>query len=327
MTEVTQPTDAGMAQLEAMIRGGAYADAMTRDYPGEIDPGARAVADLSLAGKIEAHLGSMARHYDWQREQARVQLARRLRGIAPVWLPPIPYTPVNGAISNPDSRSTAAGEAAPQDGYVWFITRLVVAGLTSAQGQSATAAGTATNPGAAGVITSISGAALQAIAPRGGLFAVSWLASLQGTIAAGDANNMQLTSPLGTAIQPGIFPGVAGNYTQAGRDFVVPAGQGINIQAIGAASGASAVYGGQITATYQAAGDTVTLSKVSATGLNNYLGTFTAAQPDKQFSSSSFFLLPDDNLILTGTGLNASQVVLSGQAVQVELALLADYLM
>lgn len=76
-----------------------------------------------------------------------------------------------------------------------------------------------------------------------------------------------------------------------------------------------------------AAGDTVTLSKASTTGLNNVLHVFTGAQPDWALSSSSVFLLPDDFLVLSGSGLTSTQLVLSGQAVQVESALVADYLM
>lgn len=327
MSTPSQQTDAGMSALLDRFRADVYAE-LAAGTAAEIGPGAE--AGLSLGGRIELGLGRVANALE--RANAldglrRQRLQRRLQGVAPVWLPPIAYSVTGGSLKLDASRSSSA-DMAPSDGYVWFLTHLVVAGLVSAQGAGVTGAGTATNPGAGGTIATISAAALTALSPGGGLYQIQWLASLQGTVAAGDANNMRLTSPAGTGVENGIFPGVAGSYPQEPVTLFVPAGQSINVQAIGAASGASAVYGAQISATLlPGSGDAVTLSKVSPTGLNNVLHQFTAAQPDWQLSSSSVFLLPDDYLVLSGTGLDATQIVLSGQAVQVEQALVADYLM
>lgn len=320
----TQQTDAGMSRLLARFAADAHAG-------GELgggDAGAGALAGLSLAGRIEAHLGTIGRELTRERARKAAELDRRMRAVAPVWLPPVSYKPAAGVLALDATRATSAGETSPQDGYAWFLTHLVVAGLAGAPANaSASAMGTATNPGAGATIVSLGGAALTAIAPNGGTFNVSWAASLQGTIAAGDANNMRLTSPLGVTQELGLFPGVAGNYPQVPDQVTVAAGSGINVQAIAAASGASAVYGAQIVATLASqAGDSAQLYKVGPQ-LNNYLHTFTAANPDWALSSSSVFLLPDDYLVLAGTGVAASQVVLSGQAVQVALPLLADYLL
>lgn len=106
----------------------------------------------------------------------------------------------------------------------------------------------ATDPGANTVIASISGAALTNVAPAGSTWEAEWVASLQGTIAAGDANNMNLISNLATK-QVGVFPGVAGDYPQEPVSFVVPGGAGIQVQNPNAASGVSAVYDAQLVAT------------------------------------------------------------------------------
>jgi hypothetical protein len=107
----------------------------------------------------------------------------------------------------------------------------------------------ATNPGAGAVIASISGAVLTALAPNGGLWQIAWTPALQGTVAAADANNMRLTSPLSTTLEVGEFPPVVGNYPQEPIQVLIPAGQGLNVQAIGAASGAAAIYAAQVVAT------------------------------------------------------------------------------
>lgn len=326
-----QPTDNGMRALLERFQFDAYglgaAGAGIGAGDSADDAGARAIADVSLAGKLEAHLGTIGRELVLERQRKARDLAKRLRGIAPVWLPPMPFIVTGGVLSLDPARATTAQELGPSDGYAWFITRAIVAGLTASAGGASSIQGTTTNPGANAVIASISAGTLQGIANRFGPWDVTWSPSLQGTIAAGDANNMRLTSPLGTTQQQGIFPGVAGNYGPFTARIFVNAGNGINVQTNGAASGASAVYGSTLSATWAGGGDSVDLRKVSATGLNNYLGSFSQAAPDKNFSSSSFFVLPDDNLLLTGSGLMATQVVLNCQAIQVELALLADYLM
>jgi len=115
--------------------------------------------------------------------------------------------------------------------------------------QSAEGSGVVVNPGASVVIANISAAQLTAIAPLGGEWLITWKVSLQGTIQAGDANNMKLTSPLNTTLLNAVMQGVAGEYPQNAVTQFIPAGQGINVQAIAAASNVAATYGAEITAT------------------------------------------------------------------------------
>ena len=115
-------------------------------------------------------------------------------------------------------------------------------------GASVQASGTATDPAAGANIASISAASLTAVAPGGSLWTVNWQVGLQGTVTSGDANNMAIVSNLSTKATA-IYPGTDGNYPQLPVSFVVPSSAGINVQAVAAASGASAVYAAQIVAT------------------------------------------------------------------------------
>ena len=129
-------------------------------------------------------------------------------------------------------------------------------------GATATSENTVTDPGAATIITSLSAAQMAAIAPPGTVWVVSWQVSLQGTVTAADANNMKLVCPLATTQEVGLFPGAAGNYPQLSTSFVVLATQNISVTTIAAASGASAIYGAQITATpLLAAGASIRLTQ------------------------------------------------------------------
>jgi hypothetical protein len=112
---------------------------------------------------------------------------------------------------------------------------------------SAQATNTATDPGAGGTVANISAATLVGIAPAGTIWTVNWQVSLQGTVTSADANNMSVVSNLSTKATA-LYPGVAGNYSQLPVQFAIPSGAGITIEAVAAASGASAVYGAQVVA-------------------------------------------------------------------------------
>lgn len=112
---------------------------------------------------------------------------------------------------------------------------------------SVTVEGTATNPGAGGIIASISAAAIAAAGiPNGALVVVQWQVSLQGTVTAADADNMRIASPLGTLKEVALYPGVVGNYPQDPFNMVWNTGNDVTVTATAAASGASAIYGAQI---------------------------------------------------------------------------------
>lgn len=326
---MTQPTDAGMTQLLDRMRADLGGHVSAAAQAGvTADAGDGALANMTLAGRIEAHLGSLARGQAQAQARAAAQLARRQRGIAPVWLPPIPFKPVAGVLAVDPAGRASSADFAPQDGYVWFLTHLVVAGLLGAGGaagvQTLASYGEQTNPVAGTTITSLTLPA--------GTWDIAVSPGFQGTLTATDTDNMQLTLPTG-----GPFTLLANSTTQGSAQdpaipfrVVVPQGGGtVAIKAIVNASGASAIYRGALYASPSLAvsGDQVSLYKVTGSGLNNFLHTFTSAAPDWQLSSSSVFLLPDDSLTLTGTGVQASQLLLTGQGVQVELPLVADYLM
>jgi hypothetical protein len=105
-----------------------------------------------------------------------------------------------------------------------------------------------TDPGAFTAIAAISAAALAAVAPPGTPVTVSWQVSLQGTVTAADGNNMRLVTG-STVLEVAVYPGADGNYPQESVEFETVAGQGVSVTSIAAASGASAIYGAQISVT------------------------------------------------------------------------------
>lgn len=114
---------------------------------------------------------------------------------------------------------------------------------------SAQATNTAAAPAAGGTVASIGAAALDAIQPNGGIWSVSWETQLIGAVAdPADRNNMELTSPLNTVKAISLQNAVAGTATQSPVTIARNAGQGINVQAVGAAT-AGTTYGAQIIAT------------------------------------------------------------------------------
>jgi len=116
-------------------------------------------------------------------------------------------------------------------------------------GQAVSATGVSgVAPAANTIIASISAASLLAAAPIGTTWTIQVTYSLQGTIAAGDANNMEVVMPIGTVRQVGIFPGVVGNYPQPTFTVTPAAGNNISVTNPNNAT-AAAVYGATITAT------------------------------------------------------------------------------
>lgn len=110
---------------------------------------------------------------------------------------------------------------------------------TQPQGGSANE-GSVTNPGALATIVSVPIA--------GGANLVKWTVQLSGTIAAADANNMQLPAGTNNTLTA-MTLGAAGIYPQPDMSiFVQAAGSTLIVRSIGAASGAAAVYSAQVTA-------------------------------------------------------------------------------
>lgn len=108
--------------------------------------------------------------------------------------------------------------------------------------------GSVTSPSASQIVASISAASLLAVAPAGTFWNVTWTIELGGTIAAIDANNLNLVCPLATIRENGIYPAIVGTYPQEPTSFPVQAAQNISAVTIGAGTVGS-IYTVQITAT------------------------------------------------------------------------------
>lgn len=243
------------------------------------------------------------------------------RAVQTVLLPAVQYTVTGGAPVVPQQ----SGLMGPEDGQVWDVRRLTVAGLSPAATQSAgvAAGGNVTNPGANTTIIS-----LAALSP--GLWQINWSVGLQGTVTAADANNMRLRSNA-TTIATAEYPGLVGNYPQPPVQVNVPAGAGLTlIQSVAAASGASAIYTGSLSATPLFGGDAVALYREIPGAGNgqpeNFLHLFTAASPSWS-PGGGLVLRSPEQLLLAGTGLLAATVTLSGEAVAVAAPWLSRYLL
>jgi hypothetical protein len=155
--------------------------------------------------------------------------------------------------------------------YITAVDYPVVIAQSQAQAQSASNAAqilsstsswqsivgqnSSTDPGAGGIICTASGLT------AGVEYGVQWTVTLEGTVTSGDANNMQLTGTGLNAAPTAYYPGAVGTYQQI-PVTVTPAVASLQVKAIAAASGASAVYAAQIIAT--PISPTVTAGSVTA---------------------------------------------------------------
>ena len=73
-----------------------------------------------------------------------------------------------------------------------------------------------------------------------GQYQAYWTVGLEGTVTAADADNMKLVGP--GLVQKATYPGVVGEYQQNVVDFTADGTHVVSINAIAAASGASATY-------------------------------------------------------------------------------------
>lgn len=199
-------------------------------------------AMVALAGEIGGKLDKANGSLDAMAKAARPN-ARPIR--TTVW---------GTAKADGSSPFLVAVNGNPAAGRKWNIRTAAVYGNdahTPVVGTpTLTASGSVTSPGAGATIASISSVALLAAAPAGTLWIVQWTVGLDGTLAAADRNNFQLTSPLGTQIERSVNPIVAGTYPQPTVDMITGNGgtAGINVQAIGGGT-VGAVYSADITAT------------------------------------------------------------------------------
>lgn len=81
----------------------------------------------SLEGGLEIQLGRLASALERQEriEQARVQ------GVVPINLGPLDFLVTAGQPKLKAHRSSTSDNMSPQEGYIWFVTRLTLSGLNS----------------------------------------------------------------------------------------------------------------------------------------------------------------------------------------------------
>jgi hypothetical protein len=274
-----------------------------------------------VAASLEVTIGRLADaigRMSPDRPPSELELSR---AIQPVILPAVAFAVTAGVIQPSLAAQTLLG---PEDGQVWHLGRVTLAGLTGPlQGASTTTSGQQTSPGAAATITS------QALAA--GTYVVQWTVVLSGTLGAGDANNLQLTNGA-TQVAVSLNAGAAGTYIQQTATVVVPAGGAtVAVKSIAAAT-VGGTYAAQMTttATPGTTGDQASLYRETV-GLGgqvqNKLRTFTGAPPNDVWEPARVFIRSPEALTLVGSGLLASTVTLSGEAIAIDARFLARYLL
>jgi hypothetical protein len=249
------------------------------------------------------------------------------RAVATVNIPAVQFTATGGGVLS--SSSTAAGVLlGPEDGQQWDVRRLTVSGLSSPSGVYATNSGQVTSPAAGGQIVAISAAN---ITP--GFYLIQWSVGLSGTLAAGDVNNFRLRQGT-TSLAVSDNPDVSGEWPQQAYGPIYLSGaQGVNIQAV-AVGTVGAIYSATVTIV-PASGDQVSLFKEvqgapSAGNPQNYLWTFTApgSSPGPTWTPSGGCVLRSpETLLLTGSNLATSSVIISGEAAAVDVRWWWKYLL
>lgn len=274
----------------------------------------------AVSGSLEITLDRLAAALDRKFTDPADAERELTRAVQPVILPAVQFPVVGGAIQASVAAQQLLG---PEDGQVWHVGRITLAGLTGPlQGASVTTSGQQTSPGAAATITS------QALAA--GTYQVQWTVVLSGTLGAGDANNLQLTNGA-TQVAVSNNAGAAGTYVQQTATIVVPAGGAtVAVKSVAAAT-VGGTYAAQLTTTPTpgTTGDQATLYReTSGQGglVQNKLRTFTGAAPNDMWEPARLFLRSPESLALTGSGLLAANVTLSGEAVAIDARYLARYL-
>lgn len=145
-------------------------------------------------------------------------------------------TDADGFAFNVSPAIAFIGPSSAQTCYADLETAVPAPGADSASGE-----GSVTDPGAAAVIASAG--ILQA-----GIWDIQGQVYLSGTVTAADGNNMAVAIA-GTNTIDLAYPGVANVPTPVTGQIELLAAHTVTINAIGAASGASAVYNASFTAT------------------------------------------------------------------------------
>lgn len=257
-------------------------------------------------------------------------LLSKARAAYPVPIPAMPYT-VTGGVPAPGAGLAGSAHLGPRTGYFWDVTRLTVDGLTGSGGIPQSKAGSAVAPASNALIASITGPLVP------GTYIVSWNVGLSaGAPAAADVDNfgLQMTGVLARLASDN--PAALGEFPQANVQITIPAGNANNLSivAIGAAT-AGVTYSAQLTLTPVAGGDQVTVYRgISGVAVGaQRLHTFEAEGPANIGGSEwtpgkgTCMLRDGDALLLSGSGLSASSLVMSGDALQIEAPWIGEYLL
>ena len=166
------------------------------------------------------------------RQRSFAEVQQELRGVRGQLFPAVQFPVVAGAVTVP----TSVVLLGPEDGQVWDVRRISIAGLTAATGlpTGGNQQGSVTSPAA---LTNISGN----ITPSAGTWVLNWQIMLGGTVAIADQNNFGLYQGA-TQLEVSINPGsVGGPWPQLSRTVATPGGNAYNVKNI-AAGTASSVY-------------------------------------------------------------------------------------
>ena len=279
-------------------------------------------AGLAASLSVDAVLGRLTRYLE-RAEDAEREMQR---AVQPVIFPAVKF-PVAAGLLGYDPAASMIG---PEDGQVWFVQRLTVAGLIGPSGAPQQTSGSVTSPGAGATIASISAATLVP-----GVYNVQWAVELDGGApAAADIDNFRIQGPGQFGQLTSINDGAIGRYPQTSFQGTIFQNPGSPVKVIAVAAGTVGVtYSAQFSLT-PVAGDFVTLYREigGAGGGNpeNQIHTFTAPGsgpgPDWHPGGKGLVLRSPEQLLLAGTGLASAGVTLSGEGVAVEAPWVWKYL-
>lgn len=315
-------------QVDAGLQAITQAYAGAAGDGGDLAPGAVSADELAAGGDgavlrvmagLAAGLGGLT-----------AEMRAKRRADAEMWahIHPVPINPISsGALSGGAFLLQDTDRWGPRAGFAWELRRMSAAGLTSTLNSglnSIQALGApVTGPGA--------GATVSTITLPVGVWSVASQIQLTGTPGAADANNLVLQVG-GVTQQYEFIRNNSTDYAELTIQVVVTSGtKTVSVATIAAAT-STAIYSAQLVATPVTAvgsvSDQVSLYKTSVAGAMsmNFLNILTAAAPTFEASSKSIVLMPGQWLQVAGAGLGATEVVCSGEAIEIELPWLPAYL-
>lgn len=184
--------------------------------------------------------------------------------------------------------ATTKVQLQPQYEDSWeIIDRIIITGPTVASLTPLQVHQQITDPGANTAVATIAATPLAGVQ-----YQVAWDVELSGTIAATDQDNFKLIGPGGFSLAS-VNAGAVGVYPQETVEMVGDGASSIQVRTISAASGVSAVYGAQITATPLLATFTLQLGDrfwnlaLPATGILEFSAGIMLSRVDQRILTSS----------------------------------------